>query len=71
MTQQTPASKWSIVRDDLKTKRAARVSLKALERDLASYGSPSEVAELNAIVSRYDGPEVEQIREILSRHRVA
>jgi hypothetical protein len=45
--------------------RTARAAHKALARDLASFQTPAEVHELNAILARYDDEEVAEIRRII------
>ena len=46
--------------------RTARAERRALERDLASYTSAAELAELGAILSRHTEEETEEIRHILA-----
>lgn len=46
--------------------RTARAERRALERDLASYTSAAELAELDAILSRHSEEETEEIRHILA-----
>jgi hypothetical protein len=53
------------VRDELRERRQARAAYRALERDLASYSSPSEVDDLLAAVSGQDDAEAQAIRDIL------
>jgi hypothetical protein len=59
------------VRDELRERRAARREYRALERDLASYTSRSDVDDLLAVLDRQNGPEAERIREILNRNVTA
>lgn len=56
------------VRDELRERRLARREYRALERDLASYTSRSDVDDLMAVLDHQNGPEAEQIREILNRN---
>ena len=46
--------------------RTHRAERRALERDLASYTSAAELAELDAILSRHSEEETEEIRHILA-----
>jgi len=62
---------WSAVRDDLRTRRASRAYGKTLERELASYSTPAEQNELNAILERADPDAAADIRRIIHRGRVA
>lgn len=56
------------VRDELRERRLARREHRALERDLASYTSRSDVDDLMAVLDHQNGPEAEHIREILNRN---
>jgi hypothetical protein len=40
-----------------------------LRRELASYNTPSAIADLMALVDTQEGPEAEMIRNILSRNQ--
>jgi uncharacterized membrane protein YccC len=62
---------WAAARDELRTRRAVRASRKILERQLASYTTPAEQNELDAILERYPADEVAEIRKIINRRRVA
>ncbi len=72
MNHPTTTSRWTtLVRDELKARRAARASLRSLERDPAHHTTPSEISEIRAVVSRYDGPDAERVLHVLNRSRVA
>lgn len=58
------------IRADLRSRRASRVSRKALERELASYTSPSEQNELDAILLRADPRAAAEIRSIIQPRRL-
>jgi hypothetical protein len=62
---------WTAARDDLSNRRASRASRKTLERELASYSTPAEQNELNAILDRADPHAAAEIRPIMRRSRVA
>ena len=62
---------WAGVRYEIRARRAERASRKALECDLASYTTPAERNELDAILGRYDEDEIADIRRITDRRRVA
>jgi len=62
---------WAGARNELRTRRAARAARKTLERELASYTTPAEQTELDAILERYAAEEVAEIRQIINRRRVA
>lgn len=53
------------VRDDLRSHREARLARRTLERELATYRSPADVADLLALVEGSDGSDQEAIRSIL------
>jgi hypothetical protein len=58
---------WAHLRDELSTRRAAGAARKALESDLASFTTPTELTELAAILERHGEEEVADIRRILDR----
>jgi hypothetical protein len=45
--------------------RVARAERKTLKRDLAGYTSPSDRADLEAILARYSDEETADIRRLL------
>ena len=55
----------SSVQDELRERREVRVAYRALERELASYRTPHEIADLLGTISDQESPEAEQIRDIL------
>ena len=61
---------WTAARDDLSSRRASRASRKRLERELASYSTPAEQIELNAILDRANPEAAATIRPMIHR-RVA
>ena len=63
--------RWTAVRDDLSTRRATRASRRTLERELASFTTPAERQELDAILDRSDPDAADEIRGIIHRTRVA
>lgn len=62
---------WTAVRDDLRTRRVARASREDLARDLASYTTPAEQDELDAILDRAEPHAAAEIRGLIHRNRVA
>jgi hypothetical protein len=62
---------WTAARDELRTRRAARASRMTLERELASFTTPAEQNELDAILERYPADQVAEIRQIVNRLRAA
>jgi hypothetical protein len=65
------ASLLSAVREHIRENREARAGRAALERELASYSSASDLNDLHAILDRYSDQETAQIRRILaSRHNI-
>ena len=61
---------WAAARDDFRTRRAAREARKTLERELASYTTPAEQSELDAMLARADVADDAEIRRIIYRSRV-
>lgn len=45
---------WAAVRDVVRSRRADRAYIHRVERELASYTSPSDRAELDAMIERSD-----------------
>jgi hypothetical protein len=65
------ASLLSAVREHIRENREARAGQAALERELASYSSASDLNDLHAILDRYSDHETAQIRRIrASRHNI-
>jgi hypothetical protein len=68
----SPASpRWAAIRDELREAREARAARKALERDLASYTTPADLNDLDAILDRHSDEETADIRRILAARRPA
>ena len=55
----------STVRDDLRERREARASYRALRQEFATYRTEGEINDLLGVLSAQEGPEAEQIRDIL------
>lgn len=49
--------------------RAATKARLQLENELAAYSSPSDLAEIDAIIGRYSEEDTREVHEILSRVR--
>jgi len=60
------ASLWTSVRHQVRESREAHASRAALERELASYHSESDLDDLHAILDRYNDRDTAQIRRILA-----
>ena len=59
------------IRSRIRESRDAHAAQAALERELASYNSPSDLDDLDAILDRYSDRETAQIRRILAAQRVS
>ena len=70
-TSYPPARLWTAIREELRNARAARAAHKSLERELASYTSPSDLNDLDAILDRHSDAETADIRRILAARRSA
>lgn len=57
------------VREHVRETRQAHAGRVALERELASYHSASDLNDLHAILDRYNDHETEPIRRILASQR--
>ena len=64
-------SLWTTVRTQLRESRDAHAARAALERELASYNSPSDLDDLHATLERYSDRETAQIRRILAAQQMA
>lgn len=64
-------SVWTTIRAQLRDSRAAHAERAKLERELASYNSPSDLDDLDAILARHSDQETAGIRRILARQRSA
>ena len=58
----------STVRDELRDRRQARAEHRTLERELATYTTPSEVDDLIGSMRGQDDAEVDRIRAIVTRN---
>ena len=66
MTIATPIrERITALRDELRERREERASYQALRRALASYQTPREVEDLLGVIASEEGPEAQQIRDIL------
>jgi hypothetical protein len=63
------AELWAAIRGQYRATRAARAARKSLARDLASYTSPHDLNDLEAILERYSDDETADIRRILAARR--
>jgi hypothetical protein len=60
---------WTSIRARVHSTREAWASRAKLERELASYTSPQDLNDLDAILDRYSDQETAQIRSILAAQR--
>ena len=58
------------IRSRIRETRDAHAAKTALERELSSYNSPSDLDDLHAILDRYSARETAQIRRILAAQRI-
>ena len=56
---------YEAARDDLHEIREARAAEATLQRELASYTSPAEIADLLGVLRDQDGPEAQHVRDVL------
>jgi hypothetical protein len=64
-------SLWTTVRTQLRDSRDAHATRTTLERELASYNTPDDLNDLNAILDRHSDSETADIRRILASQRSA
>jgi hypothetical protein len=62
-------SLWTSVRTQLRESRETHAARAALARELATYSSPADLADLDAILDRYNDEETAEIRRILATQR--
>jgi hypothetical protein len=60
-----------VVREDFRGPREAPPPRRSLERELASYTSPGDLNDLDAILDRHSEEETADIRRILATRRCA
>jgi hypothetical protein len=70
-TTHSPRRRWTVIREELRGARAARAARRSLERELASYTSPGDLNDLDAILYRHSEQETADIRRILAARRGA
>ncbi len=56
------------LRDELADRRTSRANRRALERDLSTYRTSTEVDDLLGSMRGQEGPELDQIQRILMRN---
>ena len=57
------------IRDEVRERRQERVQHVALERELASYRTRSEIDELLAVLENQEGAEAQDVRNILLQNQ--
>jgi hypothetical protein len=64
----TPMRLLATVRDDLRERRQARTAQRTLREELATYTTTAEIDDLLGSVRGQEGPDADQIRDILTRN---
>jgi len=59
----------TLVRTEIRERRHERAEHRALEHELASYRTPSEIDELLVVLGQHEGPEAQEVREILLQNQ--
>jgi hypothetical protein len=67
----TIGRRLTAIRGDRRGTREARAARKALQHELSSYTTPSELNDLEAILDRHSDEETADIRRFLATRRVA
>jgi hypothetical protein len=67
-TRSSAARLLKAFRDDLREARQTRAADQALERELSSYTTMSEVNDLLGSLRSQEGPDADVIRHILTRN---
>jgi hypothetical protein len=60
-----PTTAIRTLRDSLSSRRAARQRRQSLERQLATYSTPSDRLDLEAMLNRHDSADTAEIKAIL------
>jgi hypothetical protein len=60
---------WTAISDEHRRVRAARAARKCLETELATYTSPGDLTDLDAILARYSEEETADFRGVLTARR--
>lgn len=66
----TPVRKLSTVRTRLREQRAVRQRQAQLEHELAMYATPSDRADLDALLSRHTPEQTREIEAILVKQAI-
>ena len=67
----SPVRPWAAATHGLPARRAAHTARKQVELELASYSTPADRMDLDAMLARYEPAEVADIHRIIDRHRCA
>ncbi len=57
------------IRSQVRERREERAEHRALQRELASYRTPSEIDELLSVLGHHEGPEAQEVRDILLQNQ--
>lgn len=69
-TIRRPATLMATVRDDLRERREARAARRSLERELATYTTTADIADLLGSLHGQDDDAVEEIRDVVLRNQL-
>jgi hypothetical protein len=58
---------WAAARDELRSRRASHTAHENLARELATYATPADQSELEAILDRADPDAADEIRSMIRR----
>ncbi len=61
--------RMTTIRNQVRERRQERAEHRALERELASYRTPSEIDELLVVLGQHEGPEAQEVRNILLQNQ--
>ncbi len=70
-TTRTIGRRLTSIRHDARGHREARAARRALQHELSSYNTPSELNDLDAILDRHSDEDTADIRRFLAARRVA
>ena len=63
------SERMTTIRNQVRERRQERAEHRALERELASYRTRSEIDELLVVLGQHEGPEAQEVRDILLQNQ--
>ena len=61
--------RMTTIRDQARERRQERAERQALQRELSSFRTPSEIEELLVVLWQQDGPQAQDVRDIVLQNQ--